>query len=116
MTPLPDLAAVRAWIDTPPSEIGDDLLQGILDAEISTQLAYVVLPDWADETEYPVPLAQALLRRCARAVAARGLPLGSLPIQMTGSGAEFAATAQLVPRLDVEIERYEAPFRPVVIA
>jgi hypothetical protein len=103
-------------MEIPASEIDDGMLGEILQTELDTQLAYVLLPDWADENDYPPALAQALLRRCARAVAARGLPLGSLPINMTGSGAEFAATAMLVPRLDVEIERYEAPFRPVPIA
>ena len=52
-------------------------------------------------------LEQAILRRVARAVAARGVPLG-----LVGIDAEHGAAT--LPRWDAEIERYERPWRIMV--
>ncbi|MDR1999459.1 MAG: hypothetical protein LBQ06_05905 [Frankiaceae bacterium] len=117
---LPDLGEVRAWIDVPRSDLPDDQLELILDAEVMVQSRFCTIPPGED---LPAPLVQALLRRCARAAAARGLPLGTLPINLTGAGAEYGIGAQgiaggggILPRLDAEIERYEAAWRAIPCA
>ena len=107
---FPTLDEVRAWIDVPDSMISDGQLEEVLFAELEDQLHLCV---W-EGAEYPPGLRQALFRRCARTVAARGLPLGTLPIPMTGTGAEYGAA--LLPRWDPEIERYELPFRDMVVS
>ena len=108
---LPTLAQVRAWIDVPAAEISDEQLDAILTSELMLQAQAC---DWGEGPTYPVALAQALLRRCARTVAARALPLGTLPPGATGLGGEFGAL--WLPRLDAEIERYEGPFRAIPVA
>ena len=107
---VPDLATVRAWVDVPAAEISDDQLRAIIAAELDLQLTAC---GW-DEGPYPGALAQALLRRCARHVAARSLPLGTLPPGTTGLGGEYGAL--WLPRLDAEIERFEGPFREIPVA
>ncbi len=117
MTAIPGIPEVRAWADVPASLVSDDQIELIIAAERQIQEAYC---DWIvtfddDGTTLPDALAQALLRRCARAIAARGLPLGSLPPSSTGTGYEYGVMSVL-PRLDAEVERYEAPFRVTAIA
>lgn len=114
MAPRPGLNEVRAWLDVAAVDLPDDQLARIYEAESVIQAQYCAVPaDWFT-WEFPAPLAQALLRRCARVAAARGLPLGSLPEQMAGAGAEYGA--ELLPRLDAEIERLEAGFRIIAVA
>ena len=109
MAVVPDLMTVRDWLQVSPLDISDGQLQGVLDAEIAQQLIWC---NWSGD--YPAPLAQGLLARCAWTVAARGVPLGTLPPGMTGNGAEFGAT--LLPRWNAVIERLEGPYRHVVVA
>jgi hypothetical protein len=91
-----------------PADLDDDQLGRIYLAEVDLQDSY------CDVDPYTDALAMALLRRCARAAAAKGLPLGTLPLQMTGYPDAYGA--QILPRLDAEIERYEAKHRKIAIA
>jgi hypothetical protein len=104
----PDLAEVRDWIDVPAVELSDEQLADVLDAELQVQA------DFCDTDPYDAGLRLAMFRRCARANAARGLPLGTLPVQMTGYPDAYGA--QIIPRLDAEIERYEAARRVIAVA
>ena len=99
------LEDAREWIDVPASMLPDDQLQLILDAEAATQAATCTI---TLDTEQPA-LDAALLRRVARAVAARGVPLGII-----GQDAEFGAVR--LPSWDAEIQRYEGPWRIQVLA
>lgn len=102
MTPL-DPADVRLWIGVPATVLTDAQLQDVIDAETSAQALLCTVDP---VVEYP-DLAQALLRRVGRAVAARNLPTGLVP------GAEFGLMR--LPQVDAEIERYEAPHRRTVL-
>jgi hypothetical protein len=104
----PSMAEVRAWLDVPSSELTAPQLADVYYAEIETQDAYCTTEPYA------WGLRMALFRRVARAAAARGLPLGTLPVQMTGYPDAYGA--QIIPRLDAEIERYEGPRRVIAIA
>jgi hypothetical protein len=104
----PTLAEVREWLDVPAAELSDARLADVYDAERVTQDAM------CDTDPYDHGLRMALFRRCARAGAARGLPLGTLPVQMTGYPDAYGA--QVIPRLDAEVERYEAPRRVIAVA
>jgi hypothetical protein len=120
MALVPDVEAIRSWAGAAEADIDDAQIQLILDAETVVQAAYVSWdPDLYPPGEMPEPLAQALLRRCGRAIAARGVPLSSLPFQDSGVGAPYGMTAPLrmtIPRWDNEVERYEAPWRVAGIA
>lgn len=106
--PRPGLREVREWIDVPAVELSDGQLRDIYNAEVTLQEEFcrTVPYDWG--------LRLALMRRCARTAAARGLPLGTLPVQMTGYPDAYGA--MLIPRLDAEVERYEAPRRVIAVA
>lgn len=106
---LPSLEEVRHWVGVSDFELPDDELARILAAETAVQASDCTVPD-----PYPDELALAMLRRCARAVAARGLPLGSLPVADSGAGAPYGAA--ILPRLDAEIERYEHAHRVIAFA
>jgi hypothetical protein len=109
MSGPPSLDEVRLWIGISDFELPDDQLADILAAETAVQASDCAIPD-----PYPAELKLAMFRRCARAAAARPLPLGSLPVADSGMGAPFGAAA--IPRLDVEIERYEHDHRVLGIA
>jgi hypothetical protein len=121
MAQYPTVDDVRAWVNVPEAEITDEQIDLLLSAEIDVQAEYCTfIPDWVPADEIPEAMAQALLRRCARAIAARGVPLGSLPVLATGVGANFGlpgtAAQAILPRLDAEVERLEAAYRVVGIA
>jgi len=101
----PTLTEVRDWIQVPASVLPDEQLQNVLDAESVLQAAYCN----TDDAVYPANLHQALLRRCACAVAKRNLPLGYVATDF-----EFAPTRLLA--YDPEIERLEAPDRWIPVA
>jgi hypothetical protein len=109
MADRPVLDEVRAWVDAPADELSDADLADILAAETEDQNAWCEFPD-----EYPAAARIALFRRCSRAVAARPLPLGSLPVPATGVPIEFG-TLRLPPK-DPEIERLEARWRVIAVA
>ncbi|MBO0713509.1 MAG: hypothetical protein J2P59_02045 [Acidimicrobiales bacterium] len=118
----PTVADVREWAGVPQADISDDQVGVILAAEAEGQAAFInwnlPLFDTVPEGEIPEALRQALLRRCARAIAARGLPLGTLPTAAAGVGAPYGLTPTTVilPRLDNEVERLEGPFRQTAVA
>jgi hypothetical protein len=97
------------------SDLSPAQLTRVYLAELGLQAAYNATEPYTDW------LAMALLRRCARAAAAKGLPLGTLPAQMTGWPDAYGVPATgvsggVIPRLDAEIERYEAPTRVIAFA
>ena len=106
MATVPSIAEVRAWSNVTAQSVSDVQLTQILDAETALQGASCV---WA-EGEYPSALAQAVLRRCAREIGSRQLPLGL----SSDTGGEYAPVR--LPSYDVEIERLEAPYRVIAIA
>jgi hypothetical protein len=73
--------------------------------------AYVVIPSTvpAYDITYPDALAQAMLRRVQREIAARNLPLG-----MVGLEAEYGPAN--IPAYDALVEHHEAPYRRQVLA
>jgi hypothetical protein len=75
--PTPTVADVRAWLNVTTEQVTDEDLTVIRDAEVSNQLDECRVPtDLQAAGLLPPPLAAAVYRRCARAVAARNLPLG----------------------------------------
>jgi hypothetical protein len=94
----PTLEEVRDRLKVPAAVVDDAHLQDILDAEQSDQQA-VCRTD-----PYPAQLRSALFRRCARAIAAEGVPLGIL-------ADEFGQTS--LRANDAEITRLEGPFSPL---
>lgn len=107
MTALPTLERVRAWCGVSPSSLSDEDLLVIYDGEAANQARVCRLPDPLDVTERTADQVAAFYRRCARAVAAKGVPLGTMP-----GGDEYGP--QSLARYDAEIERYEGPTRRVV--
>lgn len=99
----PPIDDVRAWIKVPATLLNDAQLQQVIDAEalIQARLCSTTDPLTSD-------LVQAIYRRVAREVAARGVPLG-----MLGTDTEYG-TARLT-RFDAEIERLEGPNRRFVV-
>ena len=104
----PDLGEVREWIGVPRVELPDHMLADVLAGERQVQA------DFCSTDPYDAGLRMAMFRRCARAAASRGLPLGTLPVQMTGYPDAYGS--MVIPRLDAEIERYEAARRVIAIA
>lgn len=104
--PLPTVEQIRAWCEIG-TVVPDSLIQAVLDAELELQAARLT-PGLGDyPTTMPSSLAQALMRRCARELAARGVPLG-----VTGAD-EYGPV--VLPTYDTEIERLEAPWRDIPV-
>jgi len=92
------LQQVRDWIGVPVTALPDDQLQVVLDGELELQaIRCRIDPD----NEQP-SLVEAIYRRCARAVAAKAVPLGTI-----GDAGEYGPIA--LKRFDGEIERLEQP-------
>lgn len=89
---------VRAWTGVTTKSIDEDQLIALVDAEVTNQARMCTVDP------YSWDLYQAVLRRCGRALAARGIPLGVTP-----ASAEFGPTR--LSAFDGEIERYEGPVR-----
>jgi hypothetical protein len=104
---LPDAARVRAWCGVASSSLSEEDLTVIYDAEAFNQATVCRLPDPADDTQRTPDQVTAFYRRCARQIAAKGVPLGTAP----GSD-EFGP--QRLASFDGEIERLERPYRKVV--
>ena len=100
----PTIDKVRDWIGVPTAALDDSTLGGMLAAELFNQRRVCRIPDPSNLDD---DLYAAIMRRCARAAAARDLPLGTRP----GSD-EW--TPQRLSTLDSEIERYEGPVRKFV--
>lgn len=105
--PAPTVAEVRAWCGVAVNVLADEALTIVIDAETELQAARVCgLPD-TYPAELPSSLYQALMRRIARQLAARGVPLG-----VTGAD-EYGPV--VLPSYDTEIERLEAPWRSIPV-
>jgi hypothetical protein len=101
----PSLADIRAYIAVPATVVDDTILGWVAGAE---QVAQVHAVDVALGAELPDDLHQAFMRRVARHLAARSVPLG-----LIGLDNEYGAS-RLV-RWDAEVDRLEAPHvMPVV--
>jgi hypothetical protein len=103
---VPGLAEIRAWLQVPAERVTDAQLQAVLDAEVAAQAIACRVP--TDPATLPDALHASLLRRCARQVAARGIPLGLAG----GESYEFGPTR--LPAFDAEIERLEGGLRRFV--
>jgi hypothetical protein len=103
MTVSVTLPQVRDWIQTPASVLSDEQLQLLLDGEMAHQAWQCRIDPLVDQPT----LDEALLRRVARAAAAKGIPLGVL-------GADAEGGAAMLPSYDAEISRLEAPVRKFV--
>jgi hypothetical protein len=99
----PTLDDVRAWLQTPATVLSDAQLDKVAGA---AQIAQQTLCAWTGDL--PDDAYQAFLRRCAREVAARGVPLG-----MIGVDAEFGAAR--LSNWDAVIEGWERPLRVGVL-
>jgi len=76
MAALPTIDEVRDWCGVSPQSLSNDQLQMIYDGEDSAQRSTCRVDDPGDRDP---DLIEAFYRRVARAIAARGIPLGSPP-------------------------------------
>jgi hypothetical protein len=92
----------RVWVGVPAELLPDDQFQVIFDGERANQARVCRIDPDLDQPA----LDEALLRRIARAVEAKGLPLGVI-----SDGGEFGPV-RLVS--DSELGRLEGPYRKFV--
>jgi len=97
---MPDLAAADNYLGD--NSWTDDEIEDALNAEAAAQRSVCDVP-----ADYPDDLRQALLRRVARNLSLRKLPLAVLV-----GDAENGST--VLPGRDPEVRRLEAPFRRMV--
>jgi hypothetical protein len=96
----PSLAAIRAWVQVSAVVLDDVQLEHVAGAEQADQIAKCAV----DAVELQDPLYQAFLRRVARHLAAKGVPLGIL-----AADAEYGTVR--LSKFDPEYGRLEAPYR-----
>ena len=108
MATIPDLETVRAYVRVPATTLSDADQERMRLTCLDDQAARCV---WDTESPdaYPDALAQALLRRVQREIAARNLPLG-----MVGLETEYGPRA--VPAFDALVEHHEHAYRRVILA
>jgi len=107
MPGTPTLAQVRAYIGVSVQAVSDEDLERMRQTAIDAQVKRC--RDTEDSAALPDPLAQALLRRVQRQVAAKAIPLG-----LTGpEQGEYGPTR--IPFFDSEIEDHERDYRRVVV-
>lgn len=103
--PVPTLVEIRDWLKVSTDHVSDHDLSVIRDGEIANQRDECrISADLETAGMLPAPLVASLYRRCARAVAARGIPLGYR------SGDDEYGPVRL-PSYDAEISRLEGPRR-----
>ena len=106
--PPPTLAEVRGWLKLTTDQISDHDLEVVRSAEIVNQADECRIPaELVDAGLLPAPLVASIYRRCARAVAARGIPLGYR------AGDDEYGPMRL-PSYDAEITRLEGTRRRFV--
>ena len=101
-----DVATVREYVRVPTTALTDADLERMVEACSGDQWARCV---W-DPEDYPPPLAQGLLRRVQKEIAARNLALG-----MVGLDASEYGPAR-IPALDALVEEHERAYRRQVLA
>jgi hypothetical protein len=106
-----DLETVRDYLGVPTTALSDADLTRMLNASADNQAKRC---RWGQDDDpvapYPDALAQALLRRVQREVAARNLPLGMVGLD----AAEYGP--QRLPYLDALVEDHERAYRRQVLA
>ena len=95
---IPDLMAVTDYLGDAASRWQEADLTAALAAETAAQARRCTIPD-----PYPDDLAEALLRRVARNLALRALPLAVLQ-------GDAETGLMTLPGRDPEVRRLEAPF------
>lgn len=112
--PTLDVETVRAYLKVPATSLSDPDLTRMVEGCSDDQWSRCDWPppDEADPTAYVYPdaLAQGLLRRVQREVAARNLPLGMVGLD----AAEYGPTR--LPELDALVTEHERAYRRVVLA
>lgn len=98
VTSVPTLAQVLDYLGE--TSFADAEVADALAAEAAAQVSACRVP-----ADYPADLAQALKRRVARNLAARSVPVA------TFTSFEGGQTSARVPALDVEVARFERPWR-----
>lgn len=98
------LADAKAYLGTSIGSWTDPEILAALDAERSAQA------DICRVDDFTPALREALLRRVARNLAARGVPVVSVSSFDAGG-----STVTRVPRTDPEVARLEAPYRRLVL-
>jgi hypothetical protein len=105
---LPTLAEVKAYLDSTQAGLSatyaDAVLTEVLEAEKADQAKRCRIPAY-----YPKDLREALLRRCQRNLAMRGLPLAVL------QGDAEAGSSFALPGNDPEVRRLEAGHPKLVV-
>jgi hypothetical protein len=76
MAMLPTVEQVRAWCQVSPTACTDEQLGQVMAGEAANQAKACLLDPTMPDDERDDDLVQAFYRRCARELAARGLPLG----------------------------------------
>jgi hypothetical protein len=104
---LPDIDTVREYVQVPVTALPDEDLERIYGAEIQSQQRECHHTDYPEC--WPAPLAQALLRRVQRQIAARNLPLGVIDM-----ASEFGPAR--IPLYDAMISNLETSYRRLVVA
>jgi hypothetical protein len=94
----PDVVEVRRWCQASTTAISDEDLAMVVAAEVQAQT------DDCRVDPYTASLHSAVLRRCARHLSARGVPLGII-------AGEAEHGAAKLPSFDGEIERLEGTRR-----
>ena len=94
---------VLDWAEIPPGAVDPLIVQAVLDGEQAAQALACRVP--FNPAELPADLRLALLRRCARTLAARDVPLGVI----TGLG--DGSSPSTLANFDAETRRLEKPHR-----
>lgn len=98
---MPTLAETKEYLGA--TSFADPLITNALAAESSAQRSICKVP-----ASYPADLREALLRRVARNLAMRGLPIAVLR-------GDSEAGSTVLPGRDPEVRRLEAPYRKRVV-
>jgi hypothetical protein len=88
----------------------DPVLLSVIEVETAAQARKCRVPESGLPADYDPDLYEALMRRCQRNLALRGLPLGLTDVSDTSEGGR-----SYIPSRDVEITRLEGPFRKWVV-
>jgi hypothetical protein len=105
--PTLDLETVRAYVRVPTTQLSDEDLERMRGGCSADQWARC---SWDTTGDYPPELAQGLLRRIQREIAARNLPLGMVGLDASEYG------PSTLPYLDALVEEHERGHRRVVLA